>query len=303
MNALYNKTEARAKLDTAIEQSKTFLLARKDVAVQHLSTLDVERLAVQPTGRVNPVWQIGPVSEAGEVEEEFAFHMQGILVKSSLTPGAIERLPIDRGINTSQGVTLIGLGSPLFSEAVGKLHEIHALYCRYFPPNSMSKWTDADSTETTLKASNRFFTSVEDEPDAVSINFSTGVDPLHKLDRFIGDELVHTSANVVRYRKRINNGEEANTLEVAYPGTFRIGDVVEIDASVIAFKTSNRQNEIKMHCNLNGLTLLDATFSKAMEEGKRNAVVAPAPAKATLRRKNPYEDEDGQGGKRARDKA
>lgn len=53
--------------------------------------MQVENLAVQPTGRGNPVWRIGPVSEDGEVEEEFAFHMQGILAKSSLTPGDIER--------------------------------------------------------------------------------------------------------------------------------------------------------------------------------------------------------------------
>ncbi|KAJ7015747.1 hypothetical protein C8F04DRAFT_1171806 [Mycena alexandri] len=164
----------------------------------------------------------------------------------------------------------------------------------------MSKWSDADTTDITLKASSRFFTSLEDEPDAVNIKLSAGVDPLHKLDRFIGDELVHTSANVVRYRKRTSSGEEANTLEIAYPGTFRIGDIVEIDASIIAFKTTGRQSQIKMHCNLNGLTLLDSTFSKAMEESKRNAASAPAPAKTALRRKNPYEDEEGQGGKRAK---
>lgn len=72
----------------------------------------------------------------------------------------------------------------------------------------MSKWSDADTTDITLKASSRFFTSLEDEPDAVNIKLSAGVDPLHKLDRFIGDELVHTSANVVRYRKRTSSGEE-----------------------------------------------------------------------------------------------
>ncbi|KAJ7692800.1 hypothetical protein B0H16DRAFT_1279619, partial [Mycena metata] len=193
--------------------------------------------------------------------EELSFHMQGILVKSSLTPGDIERLPVNKAINTSQGLTIIGLGSLRFGEAVGKLNDVHALYSRYFPPNSMSKWSDTDGAETVLKASNRFFTAIVDDPDAVHIKFSTGVDPLRKLERFVGDQLVHTSANVVRYPIRSCH-HRAYTVEVAYPGSFRIGDVVEIDVSVIAFKTSSRQNQIKMHCNLNGLTLLDATFSK-----------------------------------------
>ncbi|KAJ7740543.1 hypothetical protein B0H16DRAFT_1728905 [Mycena metata] len=260
MNKLYNKTEARIKLEAAIGQSRTLLTAQKDAAIQHLRDLDVEKLAVQATGSANPVWRLGPVTETGEVEEEFAFHMQGILAKTSLTPGDIER-----AINTSQGLSLIGLGSPLFSDAVKNLHEIHALFCRYFPSNSMAKWTDADNAETTLKASNRFFTLTEDEPDAVHINFASGVDPLHKLDRFVGDQLVHTSANVVHYRKRVSNDEGESTLDIAYPGTFRIGDIVEIYASVIAFKTSGKMGTIKMHCNLNGLTLLDSTFSKASE--------------------------------------
>jgi hypothetical protein len=31
---------------------------------------------------------------------------------------------------------------------------------------------------------------------------------------------------------------------------------------VIAFKSLGRKGDIKMHCNLNALTLLDATYSK-----------------------------------------
>jgi hypothetical protein len=54
---------------------------------------------------------------------------------------------------------------------------------------------------------NRYFTSLEDDPQAVHIPFETGVDPLNKLQSFVGDQLVHSIANVVKYYRRSRDSD------------------------------------------------------------------------------------------------
>ncbi|KAJ7040999.1 hypothetical protein C8F04DRAFT_1253502 [Mycena alexandri] len=301
MNVYYDKEGARKALEEAIEASKVNLLTQNDVAIQHLSVLDVDRLAVQVTGERNVIWRLGPANEKGEVEEEFSFHMQGVIAQLSLIPGNIEGLDVNRGINTSQGITLVGLGSPKFNDSVDRLSDLYALFARYFPPNSMSRWNaNVDEGDTVLKASNRFFTAVEDDPTAEHIRFAKGVDPLNKLERFVSDSLVHTEANVVKYHKHNKTKEGETTIEVAFPSNFRVGDIVEIHASAIAFKTQGRQSTIKMHCNLSGVTLIDSSFSKKTEEAKRSAAIAVIVPKNKLRRKNPYPTSNEPGGKKTR---
>ncbi|KAJ7912585.1 hypothetical protein B0H13DRAFT_1874818 [Mycena leptocephala] len=284
-NQFYDKEDAKKALNDAIEESKTFL-GNEDPAVQHLNSLNAR-------GHTQ-IWRIGPLNSDGEIEEEFAFHMQGVISKLNLRPGEVDRLPVAKALSTSQQVSLVGIGSPLFKEGLGRLKDAHALFVRHFPVESMTNWVASDGAEPVLHASNRFFTSLEDDPTAVHIPFEKGVDPLNKLQRFVGDQLVHTSANVVKYYKRTCDSTTMEyKVEVVLPSHFKVGDIVEIDASIIAFKTSGRKTQIKMHCNLNGMTLLNTTYSSRAEEAKRNHPTSSIVSTAKLLRKNPYERKDG----------
>jgi hypothetical protein len=105
-----------------------------------------------------------------------------------------------KALNTSQQIAIVGLNSTLFRVGASKLRDIHGLFVRHFPAGSVVNWVSEQ--EPILNASNRYFTSLEDDPLAVHIPFEKGVDPLNKLQNFVGDQLVHTSANVVKYYKR-----------------------------------------------------------------------------------------------------
>ncbi|KAJ7698790.1 hypothetical protein B0H16DRAFT_1484345 [Mycena metata] len=300
MQTHYNTEGARDALDAVIDASKSALAENKDRAIQHLSSVDVDHLSVQVTGERNRIWRLGPSNEQGEVEEEFTFHMQGIVSRLMLIPGDVERLEIHKGINTSQGIVLVGHGSSKFTQSLERLKDLHGLFVRYFPSNNVARWNDnAEDAQPTLRASNRFFTSVEDDPSAEGIAFGKGVDPLNKLAKFLSDTLVHAEANVVKYYKQVK-ADGQTTFDVTFPSTFRVGDIVEIHASVIAFKTQGRQGAIKMHCNLHGVTLLDNSFSKATEEARRAASIVISVPKNKLRRKNPYAKDEEAGAKKSR---
>ncbi|KAJ7808831.1 hypothetical protein B0H13DRAFT_2385576 [Mycena leptocephala] len=296
----YDKVAAVKALDVAIEESKDYLEALQDPAIQHLNDLNIDPLALQAGDERSRIWRVGPIDKDGVIEEEFAFRMQGAISKLNLRPGDVENLTIAKALNTSQQISIVGLGSSLFRVGLAKLRDFHELFVRHFPAGSVANWVI--DQEPILNASNRYFTSLEDDPLAVHVPFEKGVDPLNKLQSFVGDQLVHSSANVVKYYKRTrDNTSDENKFEVVLPSHFRVGDIVEVDASVIAFKSLGRKGEIKMHCILNAVTLLDATYSKAAEEAKRDSSQTISLPKTKLHRKNPYSNEGRAAGKKPRD--
>ncbi|KAJ7608634.1 hypothetical protein DFH06DRAFT_1346789 [Mycena polygramma] len=301
----YNREAAKQALEDAIKESKEFLTAQDDASVQHLSGLDVDRFAVQATGGRTQIWRLGPTGQDGTIEEELALHMQGILLKSSFRPGDVSGLDFNKASSISQQITVGGIGSAAFNEGVVRLQDLHALFGRHFPANALHSWeTQCDGGDPVLNASTRYFTAVADDPTAVHIPFENGVDPLKKLERFVGDQLVHTPANVVKYYRRTKQ-ESTDTsgyvTETVQPSQFRVGDIIEVDISVFAFQSAARKSTIKMHCNLNSVTLLNGSFAKAAEEAKRDAIPAATVLKTALRRRNPYADEDDKASKKTKD--
>ncbi|KAF8166063.1 hypothetical protein K438DRAFT_1617181, partial [Mycena galopus ATCC 62051] len=115
--------------------------------------------------------------------------------------------------------------------------------------------------EPSINASNRYFTSKKEDPEAEAIPFKDGVDPIGALRRVTNDDLVHTADNIVGYYKKVTDSAGEVFYESASPASFRVGDIVSIEAAVVAFK--NGQHKLRMHTNLRALTLLDSTLSKA----------------------------------------
>ncbi|KAJ7462651.1 hypothetical protein B0H11DRAFT_1735092, partial [Mycena galericulata] len=211
-----------------------------------------------------------------------------------------------------QQVTLTGCGSEKFEAGVLNTKELHGLYTRYFQSDVAKLPGTNASGEPSLSASNRYLTSLQDEPYAVNIGFGAGVDPLGHLQSFVGSSLVHTSENVVSYyRTSIDAATGKTVYDTAFPANFRVGDLVEIQASAIAFQGKNQS--MKLHCHLRALTLLDSAFSKVivpqklkqtltLEQKAESTRMKEAQEKAvpvvTLKRKIGYAEVDGSSDKK-----
>ncbi|KAJ7171853.1 hypothetical protein C8R43DRAFT_842705, partial [Mycena crocata] len=207
------------------------------------------------------IWRLGPLNGDGTVEDELVLHIQGLVTKLGLTPGSIAHLPAAKASQLSQSITITGGTSETFQAGLASLQTILDLFLRNFQNGVSTKWAAINDTdEPIISASNRFFTAIKDEPRAEHVAFGPGVDPIEQLRAFVGPALVHAEDNVVSYFKTASASlTEDVVYETAVPSTFRIGDVVEIQMSVIAFQGG--KDTFKLHCHLRALTLLDSTFS------------------------------------------
>ena len=109
----------------------------------------------------------------------------------------------------SQQIGLVGLGSGLFTKAMDKLNDFDAMFTRYFHGFSVQKLAkEAQNGVPGITASNRFFTSKKDFPNAEGVPFGPGVDPLGLLELQLGDDLIHSTDNSVGYFKRLENAHD-----------------------------------------------------------------------------------------------
>ncbi|KAK7031791.1 hypothetical protein R3P38DRAFT_3187513 [Favolaschia claudopus] len=86
-----------------------------------------------------------------------------------------------------------------------------------------------------------------------------------------------------------STSERETVIYEAFPGTFRRGDLVEIEGVVIAL--ANKHGKIKTTFQLSAMTLIDSSFSKAAEIARAKAV-APVQPQVVLKRKLWHESED-----------
>ena len=103
-----------------------------------------------------------------------------------------------------QGVSLTGLGTPLFDSSIQAIMDIYALFCRSVPRDKLQpcSFMDHYGQYTAIEMSNRFFSPRKDFPMSKSIPFSADVDPKGILARAIGTSFIHMEQNVVAYYER-----------------------------------------------------------------------------------------------------
>ncbi|KAJ7698917.1 hypothetical protein B0H17DRAFT_926895, partial [Mycena rosella] len=110
----------------------------------------------------------------------------------------------------------------------------------------------------------RLFTSKLDANNEDRVEFHDRLDPTGDLEKLKTDQLIHSQDNVVRYYKCDLETESESVSAVTYPtaipGMFKIGDIVEMQASLITRSTC--QHKIKVMCRLHVLTLLDNSFTR-----------------------------------------
>jgi hypothetical protein len=110
---------------------------------------------------------------------------------------------MDTAINLTQLVQLTGAGSPSFKHLTDGSKEVYRFFEQHLTGLPMIRGdVDEVNGDTQLIASNRFFTSTLEEPNAVSCGLPAGVDLMNALGKFKGGHLIHTDDNSVFYYRK-----------------------------------------------------------------------------------------------------
>lgn len=97
-------------------------------------------------------------------------------------------------------MTITGLGSPTFEEAVRSAYGFYERFQRQFADGKFETWETATYKGSyTLDLSNRYLTPKKDAPTAEHIPFSKVVDPHGILEDMAGKDYIHGEENEVQY--------------------------------------------------------------------------------------------------------
>jgi len=126
-------------------------------------------------------WRLVKYDEDG-VPEEAVFTIQGVLSNKNSATSQIRYL--------RQSVTLTGLGTPTFEQAVDAAQEIYGLFDRSFEDGTLESWT----TSTT-----------QSRACMIHIPFSPAIDPRGFLEQMLKGNYVHGDDNTVEYYQVCKN--------------------------------------------------------------------------------------------------
>ncbi|KAJ7019556.1 hypothetical protein C8F04DRAFT_1188795 [Mycena alexandri] len=180
---------------------------------------------VEGAGLSRKDWRLCTFEDDDDVGTEVIFTLQGVLSKSNLVPRHVRE------------------------------------FAQYFCGTPVSKWqVEVGPIGSVFSANNRLFTLKTDAPTEQGTEFEPGVDPVGILERFKTADMFHSPENVVKYFRVVSDPEQGEIKYLqSFPGAFRVGDVVEMQASFVAIMTS--QGQIKVTSRLHALTLLDTGFT------------------------------------------
>ncbi|KAJ7440931.1 hypothetical protein B0H11DRAFT_2252468 [Mycena galericulata] len=239
--------------DDAAAESIQEYVDGEDAAVQHLNSLNVEPLTVQITGTNRKIWRVGPATKEGQVEDELVFRFQGILSRFSLVPVQIKDQQPNKVATASQQVTLIGCGSEQFEAGLLNTRELHALYTRYFQGDVTKLPGTNGAGVLVLSASNRFLTSLQDEPLLWGVVWS-----IPSTTWWI------TTAPIT------DDATGKTVYDTAFPANFRVGDLVENTSICNSISREKPKHEASLSppcVDLDRLPVSKKAESARMKEG------------------------------------
>ncbi|TFK59185.1 hypothetical protein BDN72DRAFT_906086 [Pluteus cervinus] len=285
MDTRYNVAEARISLESYEISEKipnnTYL-----VDVPKDTSLWLDNFSVVEISEPR-CWRLTRILDNGE-SEEAVFSLHGIVVGKDLPPVTeLQKMATRSHPFLRQSVTLSGLDSTKFETAVDRIHDIYNKYRRFFPENQLLPWNDLHCTITTgrtLTFSNRYFTRRNEAPTLRAIPFTEEVDPKGLLTKLITGHLFHCSDNEVSYYTRYKDDEDKLVHDFVGPQTFRTGDIVDVQFSVVVYRM--RTGEHVMKAMLFSIALVNGKYSD--EYSQRLQVPVP-PSTLSVKRKTGYD--------------
>ncbi|KAF8229840.1 hypothetical protein L208DRAFT_1046777, partial [Tricholoma matsutake] len=195
--------------------------------------------------------------------EEAVFTVQGVLTLKDLPP-VLEKPRISAHWfkYLHQGITLSGLGTPTFDQAILAAQEVYSHFNRQFLEGILESWNDSPGNLSTIDMSNQYLTPSTEARGQESIPFFKGVDPQNILQNMTrGNTLnmyVHTEDNQVQYFVLCRGSKAQNDrFEECKPQQFRVGDFVQVQISFIVMTIKG--GSCKMMTVLQSLALLDGS--------------------------------------------
>ncbi|KAF8228455.1 hypothetical protein L208DRAFT_1291452 [Tricholoma matsutake] len=203
----------------------------------------------------------------GEVQEA-VFTVQGVLTEFQLPPleKIMSRQP-GKYHYLHQSITVSGLDTPFFGEAVMAVNEIYGMFDRAFSHMALGSWNLTDCHGPSIEASNHYFTPVRQGLALASLPFQENVDPcgiLAKMEASPGARCVPTEDNEVKYCRAFREPDGRYRFEACPPQLFRKGDIVEAQLSFIIVPIKEelvKGKQYKMLVVLRSMALLDTQFS------------------------------------------
>ncbi|TFK62338.1 hypothetical protein BDN72DRAFT_777190 [Pluteus cervinus] len=177
-------------------------------------------------------WRL--VNQTREDAEEVVFTLQGVIEAKNLPPIMDKStIPRNKAQFLNQSLTLNGLGTPTFDLTMAALREMYPVICRQFPEGRV---TGTFMSESNLTLSNRFFTQRSEAGQMQSVPFERNVDPKNILMHVLSPSLIHTAENEVQYFARQSDLGKIFKYLNADPQIFRIGDIVEVQFSLVVYR-------------------------------------------------------------------
>ncbi|THU94769.1 hypothetical protein K435DRAFT_667775, partial [Dendrothele bispora CBS 962.96] len=200
------------------------------------------------------------VSELQGFYQESLFRLQGVIYERELPPLSNKRVHSSQAPYLRQHIGITGLGLAYMSQAIEHFHQLYAKFERGLASEEIDAWhADQSYKYEGITANSHYFTVGANAAGRQSIPFQDGVDPEGILRRLLGDGTVHTEENSVLYMKATNTGQSKWRYSDLSPSNFSIGDIVEIQFTVMAIR--KREGNYKMVIALRSLTLLDDSIS------------------------------------------
>ncbi|KAL4255724.1 hypothetical protein AB1N83_012392 [Pleurotus pulmonarius] len=296
MDSFYNKETAAKVLDDVIA-ART-----RSSSSPQMYSMDMEAVAKfglsigkEMDGVASKLIQQN--EHTGETEEA-TVALQGIISAVRVPPFEIKNRRSDEGKrlpHIRQSLTITGLGSNAFKQIVTNFRHTYSMFSRYTPnaklisvPEFIGKderLSDDTSKNTTITASNRFFTPVKQAEGFRIVDIGGEIDPRGILENVDKKKWVHTEDNEVAYYV-LGTGDDEGSYKPTTSIIFQVGDIVELQVSLICIPT---KGDYTVKVVLRSVVLLNGELTTEATTARTLAIdLPPTVPPRRLKRRNPY---------------
>ncbi|PBK98154.1 hypothetical protein ARMGADRAFT_921188 [Armillaria gallica] len=146
----------------------------------------------------------------------------------------------------SQSIMITGFNSMTFDDTINALEIQHTGEWE-FHQGQLLEWTPNQlQGYNMLELSNRYLRSWSKTKQETGIPINNDVDSKGVLTQLAGNTMIHTEENIVRYYRGILQTLTGTRYMMTKPHTFRTGDIIEAQFSIVFVKCKGNNMKMKM---------------------------------------------------------